>query len=168
MTDSLQVKIKKPFLLTQILELSASRLGQILQLTDNFKVACQIPRGVSFSVVPIEIPAKLHWGLYFYIEEVAESLVEARLSTIGLDDTEQRPVVIQFEERRTLASQALTAALAIAGAELLEERVLDFEHRWTTMDSSSPTELRDHLTIPGSEPTLKSALESFGLRMNRK
>lgn len=112
------------------------------------------------------IPDRPKWGLYLYLEEVEESLVDAYLSTLSTESGEE-PSVLCFGELRTPASKALAAGLAIAAAQLLHTEVLDYEHVWVGKERVPATELLQQLTIPSAKPSIESALVEFTVRMNR-
>jgi hypothetical protein len=166
MTGSLKVPIVRPLLLHNLLESAAECIRLILRADQNFKICWQIPRGAPFDEVPAMIPILPRWGLYLYIEDVEESLVEAHLSTVSTEAREER-VVLYFRELRTPASKVLTVGLAIAAGELSGQDVLDAEHVWIDQEQMTPAALREHLTISKPQATLQSALDAFVQKMNR-
>lgn len=166
MRGSLKVKIEQPLPLTRLLELAATQIKLMLRSNQNFTVGVQIPCGAPFSEVPSEIPDHPRWGLYFHLEGIDESLVEANLSTLS-DGSNSEPVVLNIHELRTPASKVLAVGLAIAAGRLLGQNILDHEQMWTKKDEISSSELQAQLTVDGSHDTLGTALAAFTLKMNR-
>jgi len=164
MTASLKIRIDRSLPFTQVVELAGKRLEQMLKVHREFRICFQAPTGVSFSEVPNMIPNHPRWGMYFYLEDVNDSLVDSHLSTIS-SSFGQEPVVLHLEERRTPASKALTASLAIAAAELLGQDILDDACVWGASSQVSPYELQRQLTSTEFEETLDSALDKFVRRM---
>ena|SRR5258707_6041125 len=167
MTASLKLKIDRPIPLAQLAELAATRIAEMLNTRGRkFKVGFHVPPGASFSEAPSMIPDHPRWGLYFYLEGVDESLVDAHLSTLSMESGHE-PVVLHLEERRTPASKALAASLAIAAGELLNQNVFDDEHVWTDLDEIRPSDLQRQLSASEPRATIDSALNEFVQRMKR-
>jgi hypothetical protein len=138
----------------------------MLHITQELTIAFELPPGTYSREIRDIIPTQPGWGMYFSLENVNESLVDAHLSTLS-SDSENEAVVLHLEERRTAASKALAASLAIAAADLLDQKVLDYEHVWSGSDEISPSALQQQLTVPELQHTLNSALSEFVKRMNR-
>jgi hypothetical protein len=166
MTGALKIEIKHPLSFESFLHLAAARFRRMLHAKKDFSIGVQIPRGAPFSEVPPMIPNHPRWGLYLHLDGVDDSLVEAYLSTLS-SSSAQEPVVLCIAERRTPASKALAASLAIAGAELLGQDILDHELVWSDKEKVSPCELEQRLTVAEPQLGLESALDIFTQKMNR-
>lgn len=165
MTASLEVRIDRPLVLEGLLQCAAARLMEMLRTEQNLTVGFWVPPGAPFSEAPPIIPTRPRWGLYFHLESVGESLVDSHLVHLAMESGPE-PVVIHFEERRTPASKALAASLAVAAAEQLSQRILDYEHVWVDADEISAADLMRRFTLAQPEPRLDLALAAFTRRMN--
>lgn len=124
------------------------------------------PEEYLFKAAPAIIPDHPKWGLYLYLEDVDDSLVEAHVSVRQAQSGEST-AVLWFEELRTPESKALTAALAIAAAELLGTEIQDLEHVWSSRDQVAPDELERQLTIPMGPLDVEAAAMQLQRKMNR-
>jgi hypothetical protein len=165
MTGSLKVQITHALRLVELRERSSTRVGQMLNVGQEFMVATQAPETSSIDEPSPMIPNRPYWGALFYLEGVNESLVEAVLSTLSATSGEQP--VLCFRELRTSASKVLAAGLAVAAAELLGAAILDHEHVWADKDEVSPHDFLGQLAAPERQPNIESALSEFIKRMNR-
>lgn len=166
MPQNLYVRIDRPLALDDLLKLTAKKVKRILRLEREPKVGVEIPRGALFTSVPAMIPDRPQWGLYLHLENVDESLVEAHIGTLTAESGPS-PTVLYFEELRTPASKALTAALAIAASELLGTEILDLEHAWTNRGQIGASEFENLLTISESQSDIQGAAAKLCQRMNR-
>jgi hypothetical protein len=166
MKGSLQVIIDRSLPLAELLELAAVQVMKMLQIERELRIDIQIPPGALFAETPSMVPDHPEWGLYLYLDDVDESLVDAYLSTLSTESGAESPVLC-FEELRTPASKVLAAGLAIAAAQLLRTEVLDYEHVWADRERVPATELLQQLTVSSLKPSIESALVEFSGRMNR-
>src|SRR6185437_16174042 len=160
MPENLYVRINRPLPLKQLLDCATKKLKEILRLHGNLQIGVQIPRGATFSAAPLFIPNRPRWGLYLYLEDVGNSLVEMHVSSLS-DASGEEPTVLYFGELRTSASKALVAALAIAAGELLGVEILDLEHVWTNRGQLDPYDLEERLTLQVPQTDIESALREF-------
>jgi hypothetical protein len=130
-------------------------------------LATEIPRNAPPSSLTPVIPSGDDWGLYVYLENVDDSLVEAHTGVLSAESGES-PSVLYFRELRTPLSKALAAALAIAAADLLETEILDLEHVWSNRAQIAPSELEQRLTIPESQPDIQLAAARLLQKMYQK
>jgi hypothetical protein len=156
----------RPLCFDDLVQLTARKIKRILHLEGDPRVGTEIPRGAQFSSVPAMIPDRPRWGLYLYLDDVGESLVEAHVGTLTAESGPS-PTVLRFEELRTPASKALAAALAIAASELLGTEILDLEHAWIDRAQISGLELERRLTVPEPQVDAQTAAEKLSKRMNR-
>jgi hypothetical protein len=165
--ENLYVRINRPLPLADLLGLAATKLKEMLRLEREPEIGTEMPRGATFSVVPSMIPDRPRWGLNLYLEDVDESLVEAHVSTLSAEAGES-PTVLYFGELRTPASKALTAALAIAAADLLGTEILDLEHVWSNRAQIAADELKHRLTIPEPQADIQLAAARLHKKMCRQ
>ena len=166
MPENLYVRMSRPLLLADLLGLAARKVKEMLRLEREPAIGAEIPRGATFSTVPSMIPDRPRWGLNLYLENVDESLVEAHVSTLSAE-TGESPTVLYFGELRTPASKTLTAALAIAAADLLGTEILDLEHVWSNRAQIAADELEQRLTIPEQQPNIQLAAARLQEKMCR-
>jgi hypothetical protein len=156
MPDSLYVRIDRPLPLDTLLKNVAAKVKQMLRLEHEPKIGIEVPRGSPFSSPPAMIPDRPKWGLYLYLEEIDESLVEAHERILSAQSGPS-PTVLCFRELRTPTSKALAAALAIAASEVLNTEILDLEHAWINKGQISPQELEKALTLGEPQSDIQRA-----------
>ncbi len=94
-----------------------------------------------------------------YVKYEGDDIEDSLVSLFSFYGFKRRLLLSCCAEARTAASNALTAALSIAAAEVLGSLIEDAAHHWISKDVYLPNELIEKLSLKTPAPDFKAGLD---------